>query len=202
MPLTRAQHRREAERLLSQASFEQSPEDHTPKLAPQATALLIARAQVHALLASATVVEPADAGEKTQRRDADRAVIVGHIAEGLTDPSRTTRDFMRGFMWELDRVGAGVEEGVRARGERTGFGPYHHTVDGISYSLLTQFTDRDGVVWEHNGDWTNQREPVMSVDESLPGLPKVAMDELVRSRGPLTARKVVDGTPQATGAAS
>lgn len=48
MPLTRDQHRREAEKLLSRASFVRSKTDPTPSLDPQTTALMVARAQVHA----------------------------------------------------------------------------------------------------------------------------------------------------------
>ena len=55
MPLTGPEHYRAAEKLLSRASFEQSAEDPSPALDPQATALLVARAQVHATLAATAV---------------------------------------------------------------------------------------------------------------------------------------------------
>jgi hypothetical protein len=86
--LTGVEHRREAERLLSQASHVRSDEDPTPHLDAQTTALLIARAQVHATLAAsagqdADVVEarihddhdsPFDRHCRTCVEDADWAV--------------------------------------------------------------------------------------------------------------------------------
>lgn len=53
MPLTGPEHYRAAEKLLSRASFERSVSDPAPSLDPQVTALLVARAQVHATLAAA-----------------------------------------------------------------------------------------------------------------------------------------------------
>jgi len=78
MPLTAAQHRRAAEKLLSQASF-MKPDKATPHLDPQSTALIIARAQVHATLATAPDITGDDV--EPPRPDAVARVVVGHIAE-------------------------------------------------------------------------------------------------------------------------
>src|SRR6185312_2125403 len=65
MPLTGPEHYRAAEKLLSRASFGRSESDAAPSLDPQTTALLVARAQVHATLA---------AGAASAERLADRYV--------------------------------------------------------------------------------------------------------------------------------
>lgn len=72
MPLTGPEHYRAAEKLLSRASFERSERNPAPSLDPQATALLIARAQVHATLA-ATASQEADVVKAHIHDDHDSA---------------------------------------------------------------------------------------------------------------------------------
>jgi hypothetical protein len=191
MPLTGPEHFRNAERLLSQASFVGAPEGPTSSLDPQVTALLLARAQVHATLAHAAswgadIVEAHDhdgsnepcaacadqvAASDGARFEAMRRVVGGHLCEGLADPSREMRDFLRGLADELERAGVGVDDVVEETAKRIGYGPHRHSVDDTVYSLNHRYVDALGVVWEHTGNWNALHEPVMCTPDVRPALP-------------------------------
>jgi hypothetical protein len=110
MSLTRAQHRHEAERLLSQASFVLSPVSHIPALDPQVTALLIARAQVHAMLASANVPEgPDDETDSSDNHDSDLK-IPGWPGRFDAEAKTWTEWGDGGRTWDLNETYAGKED--------------------------------------------------------------------------------------------
>jgi hypothetical protein len=184
MPLTRDEHRREAEKLLSRASFERSESDPTPSLDPDTTALLIGRAQVHATLAG----DDHDAVLlKTMRR-----IVGGHIAEGLDHDSRELRDFLRGLAYELKCAGVSVEDVVKRTAVKYEYFRHQYLVDDVFYSLDHQYVDALGVVWEHVGKTSPLHEPVMCTPDMNPGLPNKPLPELIWTRGPL---RTVQPTP-------
>jgi hypothetical protein len=207
MPLTRDQLRREAERLLSRASFVRSEADPTPSLDPQTTALMVARAQVYATLAATAGDEivtayvhddhevafestcaacAAEAEASAIARFKAMCHIVGaHIAEGLDSEDRQLRDFLTGLAYELDRAGLGVTDVVEATALKYCYNRHRVRVDGAMYSLDSQWVDALGVTWEYVGEWDAHRGPIMCTPEVCPGLPLTPLPQLVLNRGPL-----------------
>lgn len=183
-------HFAEAERCASQASFRTARDGSFRD--PQTSMLLLAQAQVHATLAALpnqTVAAQEAVKEISAEREAFRRVIVGHVYEALTSPSREARKFATSIATELDRAGVNIDGDIEDRSESSGDGPYHYTVDGVVYRLLAQVADDEGIVWEHTGDWTGLGEPVMGPANGWADRPVMHLPELVRTRGPLTPRK-------------
>jgi hypothetical protein len=208
---TSAEHRAAAERLLSRASHVRSDSDPSPHLDPQTTALLIARAQVHATLAASqdadvvaayihddhdTAFEPSctacvdeSAASTAGHLEAMRRVVAAHICEGLTSPSREMRRFLRGLATELDGAGVNVDADVDRIARQAGYGPHRYSLDSVVYSLDHQWIDALGVVWEHSGDWAAIGGPLMGTPDVSPQLPQQPFNDLAWTRGPLRSAK-------------
>jgi hypothetical protein len=185
--LSRDQHRREAERLASSVSYQRSKSDlRLPAdIDPQAAALILARAQVHATLAGITDLDTM----ASARLEAVRQVLAAHICEGVAHPSRETRRSMRDLATALDEAGVNVDDAVEEHSRVVGYGPRRYSLDGSTYSLDHQWIDGYGVVWEHTGDWAGIGGPTMGTPDISPQLPQQPFNDLVWTRGPLRSAK-------------
>lgn len=183
-------HYAEAERCLSQASHRVAPEGYFRD--PQTSQLLISQAQVHATLAALPDqlgIANESAKESWAEREAFRKVIVGHVFEMLMSDSPQVRRCAQSIGSELDTAGVNIDMDIWDRSVEAGHGPHHHTVDGVVYPLLKQFTDCTDITWEHSGDWASGEVPVMVAPDLLVPMPPMPLPELARTRGPLTERE-------------
>ena len=184
--MTGAAHRAAAERLLSAASHHRSERDFTPHgMTPEIAALVIGRAQVHAALA--TTAGPGDAAEFSRLMDA----LAEGLRFGLTNGDRKIRRFAESLRDSIADAGFDLDPLMQGQSSWDGRGPFHATTCGVIIPLHWQLLDRNGVVWEHTGEWVYEREPVMGTADIQPRT-RLQLGALLCTRGPLRSAK--DGT--------